>query len=68
MSEEASVTHSPHPWRNFVLAFEGLYTVMAAVMTVTGAAPAAAFGTPAGVLTCPAIGMGIVRRRRTQAS
>ncbi|MFD3548289.1 hypothetical protein ACFWUW_22260 [Streptomyces sp. NPDC058655] len=69
MSNESHATRATlgaHPWRNFVLAFGGLYAVMAAVMLLTGAAPAAAFGTPAAVLLGPAIGMGIVRHRKTR--
>ncbi|MFJ5812126.1 hypothetical protein OG906_34985 (plasmid) [Streptomyces sp. NBC_01426] len=66
MSNESHATHGVHPWRNFVLAFGGLYAVMAAVMLLTGAAPAAALGTPAAVLLGPAIGMGIVRHRKTR--
>ncbi|MFB7928357.1 MULTISPECIES: hypothetical protein [Streptomyces] len=55
-----------NPWVSFVLAFVALYAVIAVVMFLSGSGAAQALGTPAAILIGPAVGIGVVRYRKTR--
>ncbi|WP_143688606.1 hypothetical protein [Streptomyces barkulensis] len=55
------------PWGGFLLALGSLYLLIAVVLLLGGASAGQAWGTPAAVLVGPALGVGVVRYRRTRA-
>ncbi|MET7304134.1 hypothetical protein [Embleya sp. NPDC005575] len=54
-----------HPWRNFVAAFVSLYVLIGIVMTATGATTLSAWTAPL-ILVVPALGVALVRYRKTR--
>lgn len=54
------------PWTTFLAAFAFLYLTIAMVFLLGGAGAAEAWGTPAAILLGPALGVAVVRYRKTR--
>jgi len=55
------------PWVSFFLGFAFLYVLIAVVLLLGGGSVGQALGTPAAVLIGPAMGVAVVRYRKTRA-
>ncbi len=54
------------PWMNYFLGIGFVYVLIAVIMMITGSSVAQAWGAPAAVLIGPAIGIAVVRHRKTK--
>ncbi|MFI1470550.1 hypothetical protein [Streptomyces wuyuanensis] len=66
MTDRATGSQANRSWLTFFAAFAALYLVIAVILMLGGISAAQAWGTPAAILVVPALGMGVVRYRKTR--